>query len=227
MDARWCSICCTNHAPTRDCPGELQATGPEAPGWRVNVATTRGVEAYGVLIAQCGDVWRARIMTFPNVLWKAPGIQGTMKFVGANSTEAVDHAISFIRHHCHERGYSLKNARSLGAPRNSTGLSADGRPLAPSPRKIRFLPIRFGSVQASEPGGTGNLSETGLYVITESPFSPGDPLSLKLRVNADAIDLRGQVIWMTQDHLVGRPPGMGVVLAAPPTHYLDYVRALP
>ena len=94
-------------------------------------------------------------------------------------------------------------------------------------RKIRFLPIRFGSVQPSEPGGTGNLSETGLYVITESPFSPGDPLNLKLRLKTDAIDLRGQVIWMTQEHRVGQPPGMGIVLATPPTDYLDYVRALP
>jgi hypothetical protein len=159
MDAQWCPVCCTIHAGGLDCPGELQTTGPEAPGWRVNVATARGVEAYGVLIAQCGDVWRARIMTFPNVLWKAPGTPGTMKFVGANSTEAIDHAISFIRHHCHERGYALRNARSLDSPRSSPGLSATGRPLGPKPRKIRFLPIRFGSVQPSEPGGTGHLSE--------------------------------------------------------------------
>lgn len=227
MDARWCPNCCTIHARGVDCPGELQTTGPEAPGWRVNVTTPRGVEAYGVLIAQCGDVWRARIMTFPNILWKAPGIGGTMKFVGADSVEATDQAISFIRHHCHERGYALRNARSLDAPRSSPERSITGRPLGPKPRKIRFLPIRFGSVRPSEPGGTGNLSETGLYVITESPFNPGDPLNLMLRLKTQAIDLRGQVIWMTQEHRVGQPPGMGIALALPPTGYLDYVRALP
>jgi len=32
---------------------------------------------------------------------------------------------------------------------------------------------------------------------------------------------------MTKEHRVGRPPGMGIVLAAPSTDYLDYVRALP
>lgn len=227
MDARWCSVCCTNHAAGLVCPGELLATGPEAPGWRVNVSTSVGVEAYGVLIAQCGDVWRARILTFPNVLWKAPGIEGTMKFVGGSATEAADHAIAFIRRHCHERGYALRNARSLNPLMTVPGRSIAGRVLGPSPRKIRFLPIRFGSVQASEPGGTGNLSETGLYVITESPFAPGDPLSLLLRLKTDAIDLNGQVIWMTKEHFVGRPPGMGIVLATPPTNYLDYVKALP
>jgi hypothetical protein len=227
MDARWCSVCCTNHAAGTECPGELLASGPEEPGWRVNVSTSRGIEAYGVLIAQCGDVWRARILTFPNVLWKAPGIDGTMKFVGGSSNEAVDHAIAFIRHHCHEKGYALRNARSLQTAMSVPGRSVAGRVLGPSPRKIRFLPIRFGSSQASEPGGTGNLSETGLYVITDSPFAPGDPLSLLLRLETDAIDLKGHVIWMTQQPRVGRPPGMGVVLATPPKHYLSYVRALP
>jgi hypothetical protein len=203
------------------------ASGPEAPGWRVNVTTSRGVEAYGVLIARCGDRWRARILTFPNILWKAPGVDGTMKFVGGSSNEALERAIAFIRGHCHERGYALRNARSLNPTMTVPGRGVAGRVLGPSPRKVRFLPIRFGSLQASEPAGTGNLSETGLYVITDSPFAPGDPLSLLLRLETDAIDLKGQVIWMTKEHRVGRPPGMGVVLASPPKHYVNYVRALP
>jgi hypothetical protein len=191
------------------------------------VATSAGVEAYGVLIAPCGDAWRARILTFPNILWKAPGVEGTMKFVGASFSEARDSAISFIRRHCHERGYSLHNARALDAKSSGPRRTADGLPEAPRPRKIRFLPIRFGATQASEPGGTGNLSETGLYVITESPYAPGDPLALLLRLESGGIDLQGQVIWMTKEHRVGRPPGMGVALVAPPSRYLNYVRALP
>ncbi|GAG46587.1 unnamed protein product [marine sediment metagenome] len=150
-----------------------------------------------------------------------------MKFVGTSASEAVEHATSFIRHHCHQRGYALRNARSLNVPLITPSQVLDGQDPGPSPRKIRFLPIRFGSTQPVEPGGTGNLSESGLYVITESPFEPGDPLSLLLRLKTDAIDLHGQVIWMTKEHRVGRPPGMGIVLAAPSTPYLDYVRALP
>jgi hypothetical protein len=180
-----------------------------------------------VLIAQCGDVWRARILTFPNILWKAPGVTGTMKFVGGNANEAVNNAVSFIRRHCHERGYALRNARTLNVPVITASQGLVGNGPDPSPRKIRFLPIRFGSTQPSEPGGTGNLSETGLYVITQSPFDPGDPLSLLLRLETDAIDLQGQVIWMTKEHRVGRPPGMGILLAAPSVDYLNYVRALP
>ena len=227
MEAAWCAVCCSDHASGRECPGELQATGPEEPGWRVSVATSHGVEAYGVLIARCGEVWRARIMTFPNVLWKAPGVSGTMKFVGASPREAVDNAIAFIRRHCHERGYALRNARTLGVVGMTPGAGIGGQVASPSPRKIRFLPIRFGSVQPSQPGGTGNLSETGLYVITQSPFEPGDPLSMLLGLETEAIDLHGQVIWMTREHRHGRPPGMGIALASPPPDYLDYVRALP
>ena len=105
-----------------------------------------------------------------------------------------------------EMAYLLDEVRTAAA----VGLGSDGKGVSPSPRKVRFLPIRFGSIQPSHPGGTGNLSETGLYVITQSPFDPGDPLNMLLRLDTDAIDLQGQVIWMTKEHRVGRPPGMGV-----------------
>jgi len=48
--------------------GDLRATGDERHGWRVAVETPHGIEAYGVLVAPTHERWRARILTFPNVL---------------------------------------------------------------------------------------------------------------------------------------------------------------
>ena len=82
MVEQWCPVCCCRHRDKKDCPGELLATGPERQGWRVNVQTSTGIEACGVLVAPAGDSWRARILTFPNILWTVPDGSGTLKFVG-------------------------------------------------------------------------------------------------------------------------------------------------
>ena len=47
----WCRVCGCRHSPSSHCRGELQATGVEFPGWKVNVETPRGILAIGVLIA--------------------------------------------------------------------------------------------------------------------------------------------------------------------------------
>jgi hypothetical protein len=69
----WCSVCGGNHQSPKECPGELRATGPERHGWRVTVDTPYGFEAYGVLVAPSVELWRARIITYPNVLWMVRG----------------------------------------------------------------------------------------------------------------------------------------------------------
>ena len=56
MSQTWCPICSTRHQPGRqDCPGEVAATEPERHGWKVNVETPQGLEAYGVLVAPAGN----------------------------------------------------------------------------------------------------------------------------------------------------------------------------
>ena len=80
---------------------------------------------------------------------------------------------------------------------------------------------------ATEPGGTGNLSETGLFIITNSPLDSGKRVSLALNLDRDhVVQMSGDVVWMRKDHHVGRAPGMGVRLYEPPSDYLDYVRGL-
>ncbi len=78
----------------------------------------------------------------------------------------------------------------------------------------------------TDTGGTGNLSETGLFVITSVPIDAGTQVRLLLDLSRETLPLDGEVRWMRNAHHVGRAPGMGVLLANPPERYLGYVRAL-
>jgi len=230
MRQPWCRVCCTSHAPAATCPGELQSTAPERHAWRANVETSRGIEAYGVLVAPAGDVWRARILTYPNVLWVVPGGTGTLKFVARTPQEAERQAIEFIRRHCSGCGWTFRSdevRRQPGSFDGEAGVAPPGSPaLRPALRKIRFLSVRFGLVGATDPGGTGNLSETGMFVITTMPVDPGVRLRLSLDLGAAPLGLAGDVMWNCQGPHVGRSPGMGVRLVRPPARYLGFVRAL-
>lgn len=227
MSETWCAVCCTRHGPSGDCPGELPATGPERHGWRVNVETPQGLEAYGVLVAESREFWRARIMTFPKILWLVPGGSGTIKFIGGTAQDAEGEAIAFIRRHCSQKGYRMHER----APRPVAGrIDLEGQPLPPrlrpAIRVIRFLPVRFGVTRPSEAGGTGNISVTGMFVITKMPVLTGTDLQLMLGVKDRTLPLEGCVRWASEQHRVGRSPGMGIQLKSPPQAYQRYVRSL-
>ena len=88
----WCSTCGTQHGRFEECPGELVAVEEERNGWRVTVVTPHGLQTMGVRVADTGGVWRARILTFPNILWAVPDGRGTIKFVGGSPQEAEQRA---------------------------------------------------------------------------------------------------------------------------------------
>jgi len=227
MATKWCSVCCTTHDRRVQCPGELITQNPERHGWRVNVETPRGIEAYGVLVAKakCG-LWRARIMTFPNVLWAVPGGEAAIKFAADSPIDVERQAIEFIRTHCREHGFALRNEVALSTPDKPSAEDGESVQSVSATRVIRFLPIRFGVVNPSEVGGTGNLSETGLFVITNHPLEVNTQLRLLLDLTKNPLSLIGDVRWMNSSPRVGRSPGMGVMLHAPPGQYADYVRTL-
>jgi hypothetical protein len=208
----------------------LPATGPEHQGWRVNVQTPGGIEACGVLIAPSDGLWRARILTFPNVLWTVPGGEATLKFVGSSAAAAERQAIAFIREHVRNRGYAMRDEVVAGGisdfelSRIVDGMVRPDGP--PATRRIRFLPVRYGLTQITEKGGTGNLSETGLFIITNSPEDQGTWLNMMIELDGDSVGLRGLVRWMNRRHRAGRSPGMGIQLEEPPPSYLDYLRTL-
>jgi hypothetical protein len=220
----WCPVCGTRHEGRSGCPGELRPTGPERHGWRVTVDTPWGVEAYGVLVVDCGGVWRARILTYPNVLWCAPRGSGSLKFVGATPGEAEDQAVAFVLEHCRARSFSVRDA-AVGVP--STLVEPEGATTAPSVRKVRFLPVRFGETRPANLAKTGNLSESGLFILTADPADPGARLTMSLAVGGGMhLDLAGRVVWRRKDHFVGRVPGMGVQVSQPSETYLEYIRSL-
>ncbi len=227
MGTTWCTVCCTTHENKADCPGELVTETPERHGWRVNVETPHGIEAYGVLVAKtsCG-LWRARVLTYPNVLWAVPGGNGTIKFAADSPIGAERKAIDFIRTHCREKGFALRNEVALSTPDKVNRESGEYVQPDAATRVIRFLPIRFGVVNPSEVGGTGNLSETGLFVITNHPLEVNTRLRMLLDLKNKPLTLTGDVRWMNSNPRVGRSPGMGVQLHAPPEQYAEYVRTL-
>ncbi len=216
VSQRFCSVCGTDHRGG-ECPGELRATGAERPGRRLDIETPSGREAVGVLLAPSYGQWRARILTFPNVLWTAPGGRGTLKFVGETREEAEALAISFVEEHVR----SLKVVRSAGrtAPASRPGFTA-------VPRKLRSLPVRFGLERAVTRGMTVNLSAEGMFVGAPAPESEGRTLFINLDLEGHTLRMRGLVMWNRERAELHRPAGMGIRLSAPPPVYQSFVAAL-
>ena len=227
MTAFWCATCGTDHERPADCPGDLRATGPERHGWRVAVETPHGIEAYGVLVAPSLDRWRARIVTYPNVLWTIPGGSRTLKFVGTSPQDAEARAIGFVDAHIRTRGYRRRDA--LDGPTVGR-IRAEARALAnvgPARRKPLALPIRFGAGPSLFAAMTGNLSESGMFVSTLAPLDSGVALRVLVDLDTGPVGLKGEVIWRREKIVLGRPVGMGVQLLAPPETYREFVRELP
>ena len=227
--AQWCGHCDTQHEGQL-CPGRLTPVEPERHGWRINVDTDAGIEAYGVLVARCSEGWRGRILTYPNVLWLVPGGKTSLKFTASTAREAELKASNYITAHCESRGFQRRKELSKAVFHgvDAEGALPTGFGDGPAQRKIRFLPVRFGVGLATEPGGIGNLSSTGLFVITRSPLNSGKRIAVSLRLDDErTVTMTGRVAWMNPMYQAGRSPGMGIKLDTPPEDYLGYVQKLP
>ena len=225
---RYCVVCGTGHTGSGNCPGELRATGAERPGWRVNVETPFGHEAIGVLLAPCLDQWRARIVTYPNVLWRAPGGRGALKFVGNTREDAEAQAIVFVEKHVNAKRYRRRDALALADVKQKTATAATTRSLvAVAQRKARCLPVRFGFDQVIARGASVNLSCDGMFVSVGSPIDTGNSLLIHLDLNGHTLALHGLVMWNRRHAQTDRPIGMGIRLSDPPPFYQSFVAALP
>lgn len=231
---RWCGTCGTSHSGPGTCPGTLRATGAERPAWRVNVATPYGEEAIGVLLAPSDDLWRARIITYPNVLWTLPGGRGTIKFVGDTEREAEQQAIAFIEEHV--RTKRIVRRDGLEAPGLLAGpisgpvsgpVPTAGRPYSTPPRKFTCVPLRWGLARASTRGVTVNVSLEGMFIAAVAPEAEGQPVLIHIDLEGHTLAMRGFVMWNRRRSEPGRPLGMGVRLSEPPALYRSFVTALP
>ena len=218
----WCGLCGTAHGSAQVCPRQLEATSPERVVWRVAVETPQGVRGIGVMLAACGTRFRARVLTFPNVLWVAPGGRETIKFIARREDEARQQAIDFVRAHCVLRGDTMRDELALAGDvkrRVSIGI-------APAPRYDRRLPLRFGRSRPTIPAITANLSEGGLFVVTHAPLAGGEHLGVALELEHCKVPLRGAVSWARRNAPLGAECGMGLALINPPEVYVRYVKAL-
>ena len=225
----WCSICQTRHTDPTKCPGELLATGPERHGLRIKVLARHRTEVYGILVAEAGEIWRARILTYPNMLWSIPGGRGTIKFVGESAQDAERQAIDFIREHCRERGFKLleeQDPEVESQPCSSEASTLKSPQGSKEARHLRSLVIRFGENKAENAAMTSDLSAGGLFIVTDRPLPEGRSLKMLLSMDSYTIPLLGKVTWVRSKAEQGRPVGMGVRLLSPPGLYIRYIRTV-
>lgn len=222
-----CGVCGTGHDPSAHCPGEFHATGIERPGWRVQLF---GHESIGVLLAPSHDSWRARIVTYPNVLWSAPGGRGTLKFVAETAEEAEAKAIRFVEEHLKARRYPRREgltAVGAGSAVRRKTAAVPEKFHAGAKRKATRLPVRFGPERALARGLTFNLSDDGMFVGVAKPEECGSSLLIHLEVAGHTVPMRGLVMWNREQHSPERPAGMGIRLSHPSALYQSFVASLP
>jgi hypothetical protein len=226
----WCRVCGTRHV-IGPCHREYLATGPERHGWRALVEGRDAPDVYGVLVAPAGHLWRARILTYPNVIWMVPGGGASMKFLGTTAALAEAAAVLYLTEHCKATG--VKISRRLPdldpGPLDSEEAPAsrqDSEKQA-ARRRLRHLPLRWGTDGPNEDGYSEDLSEGGLFLISGKIQPEGTRLVLSLRLGEATVALVGVVTWVRAMASQGRRVGMGVRLDAPPRAYLEFVRSLP
>lgn len=257
----WCTHCGTNHGSDEACPWPLDVTGPEQCLWRQTIAAPHGREAVGVLVAPVGPRFRARIVTYPKMLWAIPGGRVVMKFLGDTAAQAGMAARAFV-----ETRLGISEMVPPDIPLNSRpGAEQDivivgpvddddasdpsrivrgsvdvseaveqirdrrdpESPVIASPRKAHRLSAQWGTMRPSHVADTGNVSDSGLFLVTMSPIDPGARIVVRLQLGPLSMPLKGRVVWHRGRLESGLPPGMGVCLVRPPAVYVDYVNRLP
>jgi len=181
----------------------------------------------GVLLAPVGNRWRARIVTYPNVLWVIPG-GGTMKFVAGTIEDAEKQAVEFITDHCRIQGWALKqgapSAESAAIDPEQDAEVAGAAEVEASQRQLHETPILYGIDRPTTRSTTGDLSAAGLFVVSDDPLPVGTNLRLFISLDGFGLPLRGIVQWSREKPESTRPPGMGVKLVNAHPRYVAYVR---
>jgi hypothetical protein len=202
------------------------------PGYTRTVITPQGKETFQVWLELFEGRWVAKIVTLPNRMWVAPGGREALKFHGATREDAEMAAAAFIEEERVSRGI-----RAVGPAGPSTGMpgritlaprSAGPKfdPDTPARRLFQRLLLRFGVEYPDRPGVTGNLSETGLFIITNQPRPIGSEVTIDLRFVQAPISLSGEVVWVSEERRAGASLGFGVRLVRRPGQYLEQLRAL-
>lgn len=198
--------------------------GPASRGYSTTVVTSWGRETYQVLLNETDKGWLARIVTLPNRMWAQPGGREAVKFHAATMQEAEAAAVRFIEDEC------IRTCRRMAPPsefvndqppRKENELNA----AQPAPRIAQRILVRFGTKAPDRPGVTGNLSETGMFIITDQPAPVGARVLIDLRTPEGPVVLGGQVVWSREWKQAGRSLGFGVRLTERPPEYFRQLRS--
>jgi Tfp pilus assembly protein PilZ len=95
-------------------------------------------------------------------------------------------------------------------------------------RAKRRLMVKFGTSAADKTAFTKNVSETGLFVQTNSVFKPGTTIQVTIQFPDNSFSMWARVIWAK-----AVPPqlahvlecGMGVCFIDPSAEWLKHFRA--
>lgn len=194
----------------------------------MRVRTARGTEDVGVLIARTRGRWRARIVTYPNVLWTAPGGRTTLKFVSDTAEEAERQAVAFIQGHCARRPSAARGMLvqvATAAERFEFPAKPSSSNLAGKRWRVA-LPVRYGELRASDLGATANVSAEGMFIAAASPSEAGSPLRILVEVRGCTMHLRGLVMWSRRRPEGRRPAGMGIRLLLTPAPWASFVESI-
>ena len=190
------------------------------------VLTPHGKETSQVFLQRTRSGWVARIVTLPSRIWVQSGGREAMKFYGATATEAEAAAGEFMDQERIASGRRLLNERSAEAmPSLVRGTLESAMPRVASRVAQRFL-LRFGVARPDRAGVTGNISETGLFIITDRPSLVGCEIEIDLRLPDLPIVLDGEVVWIRPERNDSASVGCGVRLIRRPTDYLEKIRSL-
>ncbi len=190
--------------------------------------TPFGRETYRILLSQDGATWIARIVTLPNRLWAHPNGREALKFLANTAEDAERAAVEAMEAECARSGRRLAPSSAF-AP--SLVLGTDEPEAAPSlvppaVRRPRRLLVRYGESTPDHAAVTANLSETGIFIISDRPERTGARLRIDLRFPEGPVQLGGIVVWTRAEKEDSRSVGFGVCLTERPPEYLVRVRSL-
>ena len=193
-------------------------------GYTTTVITPWGRETYQVWLEEKPEGWVAKIVTMPNRMWALPGGREAVKFSGATLKAAETAAVHFIEDEC------IRTRRRMAPPIDNPlpieSLERTDQPAAtkPAPRFPHRLPVRFGTHNPERPAVTENLSETGMFIITDQPAPVGAAVLIDLRFPDGPVILGGEVIWARHRKEPNRSLGFGVRLTDRPRDYITHLQ---
>lgn len=199
---------------------------PITRGYTTTVITPWGRETYQVWLSETpGMEWVAKIVTLPNRMWALPGGREAVKFSGATLAAAEAAAVHFIEDECIRTRRRMAPPIDNPLPRTGTEAAHSEPVPRPAPRFPYRLPVRFGTKSPERPGVTENLSETGMFIITDMPAPVGALVLIDLRFPDGPVILGGEVVWARREKKPNRSLGFGVRLTERSREYVTHLRS--